>query len=117
MHRSSRSFAVVVALALLAGCKMCQSPWDYCNAVPGPNGCPNCDFGARRGSIYAPMDSSEDGRLAHDPTTHARGLGTDVVPSSSVPTCDMAPQGDVAPAGYAMPDDPVAEPDEGFDVP
>ena len=42
-------------LAAMAGCSMCQSPWDYCNAVVGPGGCPYCDFGARAGSIYAPM--------------------------------------------------------------
>lgn len=52
-------FAIVAALALLAsltGCAMCQNPFDYCGPVIGAGGCPNCDFGARRGSLFAPMD-------------------------------------------------------------
>jgi hypothetical protein len=52
-------FATLAALALLAsstGCAMCRNPFDYCGPVVGASGCPNCDFGARRGSIIAPMD-------------------------------------------------------------
>ncbi len=45
--------ALVVAIA---GCApMCQSPWDYCNAVINPNGHPNCNYGARYNSTFAPM--------------------------------------------------------------
>jgi hypothetical protein len=54
-------FATWAALALLAaltGCAMCRNPFDYCGPVVGPSGCPNCDFGARRGSIFAPMDGT-----------------------------------------------------------
>lgn len=42
-------------LVVFSGCAMCQNPWDYCNAVLGPNGCPNCDFGARCGSAFRPI--------------------------------------------------------------
>ncbi len=45
-----------VLLAVASGCTaMCQTPYDYCNAVINPNGCPNCNFGARYGSRFAPM--------------------------------------------------------------
>jgi hypothetical protein len=37
---------------------MCQSPWDYCNAVLGANGTPNCNFGARYNSQFAPMNGT-----------------------------------------------------------
>jgi hypothetical protein len=60
MDRRLAAFAALV-LAMLSGCAMCQSPFDYCGPVSGPNGCPNCDFGARRGSLFAPMDGTADG--------------------------------------------------------
>jgi hypothetical protein len=53
-----KHFAIVILLTLAAvseGCAMCQSPWDYCNAVIGPHGCPYCDYGARAGSAFHPM--------------------------------------------------------------
>ncbi len=51
-------FGILAVLALLAsstGCTMCQDPFDYCNPMFGPNGCLNCDWGARRGSAFHPM--------------------------------------------------------------
>ncbi len=54
-------FATLAALALLAslsGCAMCRNPFDYCGPVVDSGGCPNCDFGARRGSVFAPMDGT-----------------------------------------------------------
>lgn len=56
-----KCFAGLVAVfaASLAGCApMCQSPWDYCNAVLGGNGTPNCNFGARYNSQFAPMNGT-----------------------------------------------------------
>ncbi len=56
-----KCFAGLVAVfaASLAGCApMCQSPWDYCNAVLGCNGTPNCNFGARYNSQFAPMNGT-----------------------------------------------------------
>lgn len=61
MKRALPSLAAVLLAASLSGCAMCQSPFDYCGPVAGPDGLPNCDFGARRGSIYAPMDDSAQG--------------------------------------------------------
>jgi hypothetical protein len=56
----NRRFAILVALgvAALSGCGLCQAPFDYCGPVAGPDGCPNCNFLARRSSIFAPMDDS-----------------------------------------------------------
>lgn len=57
----TKRFAPLAALlvAALAGCApMCQSPWDYCNAVINPNGCPNCNFGARYNSSFVPMNGT-----------------------------------------------------------
>ena len=70
MKRSARLSHWVLGQLILAmglsGCgAMCQSPWDYCNAVVGPGGGPNCDFGARAGSAFAPMGGT--------PVTTARG--------------------------------------------
>jgi hypothetical protein len=56
-----KSFAGLAAVfvAALAGCApMCQSPWDYCNAVLGGNGTPNCNFGARYNSQFVPMNGT-----------------------------------------------------------
>jgi hypothetical protein len=65
MKRSARLGQLVLAI-VLSGCgPMCQSPWDYCNAVVGPGGSPNCNFGARAGSAFVPMDGT--------PATTARG--------------------------------------------
>jgi hypothetical protein len=58
MKRHYRALAALAFLAAACGCSMCQSPFDYCNAVTGPDGGPNCNFGARRGSIFVPMDDS-----------------------------------------------------------
>jgi hypothetical protein len=54
MKRGSGSLGVLLLLASLAGCNLCQSPFDYCGPVIGPHGCPNCDFAARDGSAFAP---------------------------------------------------------------
>jgi hypothetical protein len=56
MKRSFGSWAALVLLASLSGCSACQSPFDYCAPVTAANGCQTCDFGARRGSIFAPVD-------------------------------------------------------------
>lgn len=57
----TKSFAglAAVLVATLAGCApMCQSPWDYCSAVLGCNGTPNCNFGARYNSQFVPMNGT-----------------------------------------------------------
>ncbi len=48
--------AVLVLFVQAAGCTMCQAPFDYCNPAIGPSGFLNCDFGARRGSVFHPME-------------------------------------------------------------
>jgi hypothetical protein len=81
--------ACLLAALVLSGCTMCQSPWDYCNAVVGPGGCPYCDFGARAGSIYAPMGPTP-------PTTPLR--------PTTAPTGKPAPTPEpAAPAAEAPP--------------
>lgn len=57
----TRAFAALAAMLSfsLAGCTaMCQSPWDYCNAVLDGSGTPNCNFGARYNSSFAPMNGT-----------------------------------------------------------
>ncbi len=57
----TRAFAALAAILTfsLAGCTaMCQSPWDYCNAVLDGCGTPNCNFGARYNSTFAPMNGT-----------------------------------------------------------
>lgn len=55
--------ALLVALASTLGCRMCQAPFDYCNPMIGPSGVLNCDFGARRNSVFHPMDDDPEQRL------------------------------------------------------
>ena len=57
MKRRLQAWLTTAITIALSGCAMCQSPYDYCGPVMGPGG-PNCDWGARRGSIFAPMDDS-----------------------------------------------------------
>ena len=57
----TRAFAALAAILVIsqAGCtSMCQSPWDYCNAVLDGSGTPNCNFGARYNSSFAPMNGT-----------------------------------------------------------
>jgi hypothetical protein len=69
MKRGSGSLGVLLLLASLAGCNICQSPFDYCGPVIGPHGFPNREFGARAGSAFAPMsDSPQSDTSAVSPT-------------------------------------------------
>ena len=63
MKRRSSALATLALVASLAGCAMCQSPFDYCGPVAGPNGDQNCNFNARRGSLFEPMDDSADTQM------------------------------------------------------
>jgi hypothetical protein len=56
MKAASWPLVSILLLSSLAGCRMCLSPFDYCNPMIGPSGCLNCDFGARRNSAIHPMD-------------------------------------------------------------
>ncbi|MGD9721337.1 MAG: hypothetical protein AB7O59_09015 [Pirellulales bacterium] len=58
-----RCLAAIALFGALAGCRMCQAPFDYCNPAIGPSGALNCDFNARRGSVYHPMDDDPPLRL------------------------------------------------------
>jgi hypothetical protein len=84
---------LVALVAASAGCAMCQSPWDYCNATIGPNGCPYCDFGARAGSAFHPMGGT--------PPTTERG-----------PTEARLPAADEEDAETVEPAAPAGSPDE-----
>lgn len=85
----SKSIAWVgaVLLAAATGCApMCQSPWDYCNAVTGPNGTPNCNFIARYNSRYAPMNDVAVETGALEPTPAFEGEGVTTEPSYVEPS-------------------------------
>ena len=67
VHEPSRGDAVIekfgklamlALLTLSTGCAMCQNPFDYCAPVKGDSGRPNCEFGARTGSAFAPPSDS-----------------------------------------------------------
>jgi hypothetical protein len=58
MRRRSGSLGVLLLVGCLAGCNMCQSPYDYAGSVIGPEGYPNCQFGSRWGSVFAPTAGS-----------------------------------------------------------
>jgi hypothetical protein len=57
--RSGR-LSLGLLVGLLAGCNMCQNPYDYCGAVVQPDGCMNCAFNTRQGSVFAPPPGSPD---------------------------------------------------------
>ena len=70
MKRSLGASAVLVLLAALGGCSICESPFDYCGPVKTDNGCQSCNFGARRGSLFAPVDGiPATTPVAANPTT------------------------------------------------
>jgi hypothetical protein len=95
--KSFLSLAVWLLAAACTGCALCQNPWDYCNAVIGPQGCPNCDFGARCGSMFAPMGAT--------PPTTAVG------PTPAAPK--PAPEADDTEA-EALPETPADDADSDF---
>ena len=75
MTRAIAALAAMLTFSL-AGCTaMCQSPWDYCNAVLDGSGTPNCNFGARYNSAFAPMNGTPP-TTAIEPTP-ADGAPTD----------------------------------------
>jgi hypothetical protein len=78
-------WTLIVMTAALSGCSMCCSPFDYCAPVAGPDGAPNCDFGARRNSAFHPMDESAD---ASDVGVDAYLSGP--TPAAASPTYDNA---------------------------
>lgn len=82
MTSQSRALGMMILAASLTGCAMCQNPFDYCGPVARP-GYRNCDFGARRGSIFAPMDDSAiDGPTGPTPA-EIESDGGDVSPASA----------------------------------
>jgi len=58
MKRGLRNLGALALLASLAGCTACLSPFDYCGPVTSSEGCQNCDFGARRNSMFHPTDGT-----------------------------------------------------------
>ncbi len=64
MNRRLAVMAAPLVMAALAGCRMCQAPFDYCAPTIGPSGCFNCDFLARRGSAFRPMDDDPQYRFS-----------------------------------------------------
>jgi hypothetical protein len=58
MRRRIGCLGVLLLLGSLAGCNLCQSPYDYAGSVMGPDGNPNCQFGSRWGSVFAPTAGS-----------------------------------------------------------
>ena len=93
MKATCGPLAMVVLAAALCGCRMCQSPFDYCNPMIGPDGALNCDFGARRGSVLHPM--------ADDPPMNL----VKAVPPQPGTTYEMGVPDPEAERGY----DPTAE--------
>jgi hypothetical protein len=77
--------AMIVITAALSGCSMCCSPFDYCAPVSGRDGRPNCDFGARRGSAFHPMDESAD---TYDSSVETDEAGP--TPAAASPSYDNA---------------------------
>lgn len=95
MKWSARLALPVVVLALAGCCTTCQTPWDYCSAVLGPSGCPNCDFGARYGSLFHPMY----GTPATTPISPTPAVATDANDAAE------APSGEAPLPADSMPDD------------
>jgi hypothetical protein len=81
MKRSVQAATAFAVLAALCGCSLCQSPFDYCGPVNRDDGCQNCNVGARRGSIFAPVDGIPATTTAGPPP----GIGTDPAPPDPEP--------------------------------
>jgi len=69
---------------------MCQCPFDYCGPVAETDGLPNCDFGARRGSAFHPMDGDLGESAAAEPTLAEPTPAYDAGPSEELPIPDEA---------------------------
>lgn len=95
MGRTLASWCVLVVVGGLTGCSMCQSPFDYCAPVLGANGCPNCNFQARRGSIFVPMDDSAVATVPRGPTPASQSAEPDeALPEDSAPDLTAETQGE-----------------------
>ncbi len=83
-----KSIALLGAALVTAatGCApMCQSPWDYCNAVKGPCGGPNCNFIARYNSRFAPMyDTATTESLEPTPAEEPQPTDESQVPAAPI---------------------------------
>jgi hypothetical protein len=85
--------AAAALVGTLAGCSMCQAPFDCCNPVIGPNGLLNCDWNARRGSAFHPMEEYPPPRgivpaKAAVATEYGEGTIADPGPDGDPPAVD-----------------------------
>lgn len=78
---------------------MCQSPFDYCAPTVPQGGCPNCDFGARRGSMFHPTDGTPATTpvtptlVSPDPTKASAVAPNDEATSVASTTTESAQEG------------------------
>lgn len=91
MKRLLGSLGALLLVAAFDGCAMCQSPFDYCGPVIQENGCPNCQFNARRGSIFAPQEGTPE-LASNMPTPAAAGERPETVPGET--TAEEIPPGE-----------------------
>lgn len=93
-------WALIVMTAALSGCSMCCSPFDYCAPIAGPDGAPNCDFGARRNSAFHPMD--EDSATSDVAVDSYSGVPT---PAAGPPSYDNADPQELPPPSDVLEED------------
>jgi len=101
MNRRLAVMAAPLVIAALAGCRMCQAPFDYCAPTIGPSGCFNCDFLARRGSAFRPMDDDPQYRRSTAKAVPGMvGATEEGEPSIAAPTGEAADSGESLPQTY-----------------
>jgi hypothetical protein len=92
--------ALLAVVAALAGCEICQAPFDCCNPVIGPGGTLNCDWGARRGSAVHPFYDQPTLGTSVPKSATAGAAGGEYRPEPSQPT-----PAETEPAGALVPED------------
>ena len=78
--------AVLLLTAALAGCSMCQAPFDCCGPVLGRCGLLSCDWNARRGSAVHPMQDDPQWTTAAPTAANDVTLQQNNDPSQQAPS-------------------------------
>ncbi len=87
MDRKLIGLVWMALVAACVGCKMCQSPYDYCAATIGPDGKPTGGFMTRQGSVLGGMPGvpvyQSQPTLATPPAGQAAAGNAEAVPVSA----------------------------------
>jgi len=87
MNRRRCLWAILLVGAIVAGCAVCKSPYDYTGPVTSPGACPHCGVNDRAGSAI----TGSDGPATFAEPTVAPSMSPPATTSNSPSSANRAP--------------------------